>query len=112
MLGYFFNLDFYWDRLTLGPALQNKKLIWTATVYFLLSLGIFSRQITAFPKVDLNTHNVTRSVLIASFVIGFALLPPVMRWISKRTKKPTWEHTLAAFSIGFFIDLSTQILST
>jgi len=107
---YFTNFEFFWNEYTLGPSLQTKRITWTIAVYALLSLGIFSRQITAFPMVDINFSNLRTPVFIASFLIGFALLPPVMRWISKKISKPNWEHALVAFSIGFFIDLSNQIL--
>lgn len=110
LLTYFTNFEFYWDRRTFGSSIHRKRVVWTLLVYILLSLGIFSRQITAFPKVDIDFANLRLPVLAASFLIGFALLPPVMRWISKKVKRPTWEHALAAFSIGFFIDLSNQIL--
>ncbi|HEX8456370.1 MAG TPA: hypothetical protein VF656_03530 [Pyrinomonadaceae bacterium] len=109
-LNYFTNFEFYWDRRTFGASLQRKRKAWTLAVYILLSLGIFSRQITAFPKVDINIANVRVPVLAASFIIGLALLPPVMRWISKKVKQPKWEHVLSAFSIGFFIDLTNDVL--
>jgi len=107
-MNYFTNLEFLpeesLDDVQLGRNQQRRR--WTAATYVLFSLGIFSRQITAFPKVDVAVANIRWSVLAASFVIGLALFPPVMRWLNRRRKRPSFEHVLTAFSIGFFIDLA------
>ncbi len=107
---YFTNFEFYWDRQELGASLQTKRKIWTLSVYILLSLGIFSRQITAFPQVQMAYESINWSTLTASLIIGGALVPPVMRWISRKVKEPNWEHAISAFSIGFFVDLSSKLL--
>lgn len=107
---YFTNFEFYWDRQELGMSLQTKRKIWTLAVYILLSLGIFSRQITAFPQVQMAYENISWSTFSASLIIGGALVPPVMRWISRKVKEPNWEHAISAFSIGFFVDLSSKLL--
>lgn len=108
---YFFEMDFYYQEMYLGPDVKRKKTKWLIIVYLLLSLGIFGRQITQFPKIDLNFGNITWSVLATSFIVGFALLPYVMRRISKRNNgKPTIEHILGAFGLGFFMDFASQQL--
>lgn len=83
----------------------------TLVMYVLLASGIFARQITAFPMVNLNLENLQRNVLIASFIIGLALFPAVFRWISRRRRELDWMHVLTAFSIGFFVDLSSQLIN-
>jgi hypothetical protein len=108
---YFFELDFYYLEMHLGPDIQNKKAKWITIVYLLLSLGIFGRQITQFPKIDLNFSNITWPILATSFIVGFAILPFVMRRISKKNQgKPSIEHILGAFGLGFFMDFANQEL--
>jgi prepilin signal peptidase PulO-like enzyme (type II secretory pathway) len=112
---YFLKLEFVFgdarDEPDYGPA-DFKKLLPVITVYVLLACGIFCRQITQFPIVDLNVANVRWSVLIASFIIGFALLPPVMRWINRGGKELGAIQVITAFSIGFLIDLSSQLITS
>ena len=108
MFRYFGNLEFLWDEYTLGPGLQNRRHLLTALSYVLLSLGLFSRQITAFPSVDLRLERFQWSVLAASLIIGLAVFPPVMRRLNHSRRKPSVEHAIAAFSLGFFIDLSSS----
>jgi hypothetical protein len=107
---YFTNLDFLWDQYTYGPSAQTKRRILTALSYVLLSLGLFTRQITNFPEVEMRSEKIHWSVLIASFLIGLALFPPIMRRLNRSRRKPSWEHALTAFSIGFFVDLSSDKL--
>jgi hypothetical protein len=50
-------------------------------------------------------------VLVTSFIVGFAILPYVMRRISKKNGgKPSIEHILGAFGLGFFMDFASQQL--
>jgi hypothetical protein len=109
-LKYFTNLEFLWNERTFGPSLARKRSLLTLSAYLLLSLGLFSRQITAFPIVDINPHNLRWSVLFASFIIGLALFPPVIRYINKKREKPGVEHAIAAFGLGFFVDLANGTL--
>jgi hypothetical protein len=55
-------------------------------IYVLLALGSFCRQITKFPEVEMKFENVRWFVFLASLIIGFALLPTVMRWINRGGK--------------------------
>lgn len=107
-MNYFTNLEFLpaqsLDEVELGRS--NRRQRWTAATYALFCLGIFSRQIIAFPRVEFAMANVRWSVLAASFIIGLALFPPVMRWLNRRRTRPSIEHVLTAFSTGFFIDLA------
>ena len=108
---HFLEMNFFYKEIHFGPDIQNKKAKWLTIVYLLLSLGIFGRQITQFPKIDLNFSNITWSVLITSFIVGFAILPYIMRRISKKNNgKPSIEHVLAAFGLGFFMDFASQQL--
>jgi hypothetical protein len=110
---HFTELNFFYKEMHLGPDIQNKKTKWLIIVYMLLSLGIFGRQITQFPKVDLNFNNITWSILATSFIVGFAILPYVMRRISNKNQgKPGIEHILGAFGLGFFMDFASQQLIT
>jgi hypothetical protein len=106
-LRYFSDLNFLWDQHTYGPTLSQKRAAYAAGSYLLLSLGLFARQITAFPKVDINCANIRWPVLLASFIIGLALFPPIMRFFNKKNKKPGFEHVVLAFGIGFFVDLAS-----
>ena len=106
-LHYFGDLNFLWDQRTFGPTLAHKRALYALGSYLLLSLGIFARQITAFPKVDINTANIRGAVLLASFIIGLALFPPMMRFFNKKNKQPGFEHVILAFGIGFFVDLAS-----
>ena len=103
---YFTELDFYYKEIVLGKSIFKKKKLWVIIVYMLLSIGIFSRQITKFPQIDLNLNNLRTSVFLASLIVGFAVLPLVIKRLNKITKgKPKIEHIMWSFSMGFFIDL-------
>jgi hypothetical protein len=103
---YFTNLEFYADRTELGSGLQRRRNWLLVLMYALLSLGIFAHEAVDIPSVSFKT--VHWATLGASFVIGLALLPPIIRWINKRRKKPSFEQVLTAFSVGFFVDLSSK----
>jgi hypothetical protein len=107
---YITNLEYLWDQRSFGPDLQRRRKLLTLSSYALLCFGLFSRQITDFPTVNLRVQNITWPVLIASLLIGLAIFPPVMRYLNKQRRKPSWEHTLTAFSAGFFVDLSNAKL--
>jgi uncharacterized membrane protein YczE len=95
----------------MGSGLNRRRKLLTLLMYILLSLGIFGHEAVNLAPVSF--RHVEWSTLGASFVVGFALLPPVMRWINRRKRKPSWEQVITAFSIGFFIDLSSkQVLAT
>ncbi len=81
-------------------------------MYLLLSLGMFARQLTSFDPVSISLSNATWSTLVASFVIGLALLPPAIRWVNGKKKTPSWEQVITGFSIGFFIDLTSHSILT
>jgi hypothetical protein len=75
-----------------GPAtdrcgIQKRRNILTFLMYLLLSLGIFSHE--AVSMSSLGFHQVRWSTLGASFVVGLALLPPVIRWINLKTEGRT-----------------------
>jgi len=100
----------------LGPR-ENKreKLFWTVLVYVFLSSGIFFRRtvIDLDPIYGINCSVFKWGIVGASFIIGLAILAPLLRMISRLQKgKLSWEHCLTAFSIGFFGDLTFDFLIT
>ncbi|WBX96669.1 hypothetical protein [Chryseobacterium gambrini] len=91
----------------------NVKIIWTILIYIFLSLGIFFRRTVNFPEPlsGINTFVFKWGIIGASFIIGLAVLAPLLRIISKFHKgKLSWQHCLTAFSIGFFGDLTFGLL--
>ncbi len=107
---YFTNLEFYADRTDLGSALQRRRNWLSVLMYVLLSLGIFAHEAVNIQSVSFKVVHWT--TLGASFVIGLALLPPIIRWLNKRRKEPSLEQALTAFSVGFFVDLSSKEIFT
>jgi hypothetical protein len=112
-LRYFTDLGFLWTKTNYGSgrgSVQSKRTELTIAAYIFFSLGLFGRQITAFPKVRIAFENINWSVAIASFVIGLAVFPLVMNRLNKARPRPSFEHMLIAFSMGFFVDLSNEKL--
>jgi hypothetical protein len=109
---YFIEMDFYYNEQILGSSFIENKKKWTVAVYALTCAGIFCRQITNFPKVDINFNNLKWTVFIASLIFGFAILPVVMRWISSKNPKPSFEHVISAFGIGFFVDFTDNVIKS
>lgn len=105
-LRYFTNLEFYADTTELGSGTQTRRNWLTAFMYMLLSLGIFAQEAVDIASVSFKP--VHWATLGASFVIGLALLPPLIRWLNRKRRVPSLEHVLTAFSVGFFIDLSSK----
>ena len=116
IIQYFTRMEFY--RGTLGNSgtanlkqnTEAKASLWTMAVYVLASLGIFCRQITEFPKrVGIHFANLQWNVFFASLILGFALLPHIIRIVNKSDKdKPGFRQTISAFGVGFFIDFTTN----
>lgn len=105
---YLLDLRFFQGETTLGAT--SRRMQWTLAVYFVLVAGVFCRQITAFPKVDMNLDNLRWGVLAASFILGLVVLPPVMRFLNGKRRTPGFEHILSAFGVGFLIDFSSKVL--
>lgn len=103
---YFTNLEFLPDEVDLGSSVSRRR--WTATAYVAFCLGIFARQLIPYPRVVVESANLRWSCLLASFIIGLALFPPVIRWLNVRRRKPSVEHVVTAFSFGFFVDLASS----
>lgn len=119
IIQYFTRLEFYQGTLgssgetRLSKNDEGKAFLWTLAVYFLLSAGIFCRQITNFPKsVHLNLANLQWDVVVASLIFGLAYLPQVIRKLNeernKKKKMQKWPQVLSAFGIGFFIDFASN----
>jgi hypothetical protein len=102
---YFSNLEFLPDEVELGASTTRRR--WTIAAYVTFCLGIFARQLIPYPQVLVQSDNLRWSALAASFIIGLALFPPVMRWLNTRRRKPSGEHLVTAFSFGFFVDLAS-----
>ena len=102
---YFSNLEFLPDEIELGVSKRRRW--WTIAGYFIFCLGIFARQLIPYPRVIVDYTNLRWPVLFASFIIGLALFPPLMRRLNKRRRNPGGEHLVTAFSVGFFVDLAT-----
>ena len=96
-----------------GPKKNYTKLIWTIAIYIALSLGIFLRKTVHFPDPlpGFDTTVFKVGIVGASFVIGLAILSPLLRIISKFYKgQLSWQHCLTAFSIGFFGDMTFNLI--
>lgn len=106
-------IDDYKD-IKLGPKKKDeKKLFWTILIYIFFSAGIFFRRtvVGLDPLPGINTAVFKWGIIGASFIIGLAILAPLLRMINKFHKgKLSWEHCLTAFSIGFFGDLTFDFL--
>jgi len=108
---YFLDLGFYGNQIELGPALQQRRLYWSLVAYALLVLGLLSQQ-----AIDLNRRPLRFSlamdwsVVAASAIVGIALFAPFMHWLTRWRRKPSWEHVLWAFSFGFFLNLSSNLV--
>ena len=100
---YLENLEFYPDEIVLGSSIAKWRWIWTLASYVLLSLGLFSRQLIAWPKVELGSIP-QWGTLAASFIVGLAVFPPAMRWLNRKRRRPSVEHILGSFTFGFFLD--------
>ncbi|MFT3702127.1 MAG: hypothetical protein QM802_07145 [Agriterribacter sp.] len=102
------------EDIDFGPKKsKDTKVIWTVVIYVSLSLGIFLRRTVNFPDPlpGLNTVVFKWSIIAASFIIGLAILAPLLRIISKFHKgKLSWQHCLTAFTIGFFGDMTFDFL--
>ncbi|HUC79933.1 MAG TPA: hypothetical protein VMR70_03420 [Flavisolibacter sp.] len=102
------------QEIEYGPSKSKSKIaFWTAIIYVALSLGIFLRRTVNFPDPlpGLNTLVFKWSIVAASFIIGLAVLAPLLRVISKFHKgQLSWQHCLTAFTIGFFGDMTFDFL--
>jgi hypothetical protein len=110
---YFLDLGFYPSQVELGSDLQHQRLRWSIFAYGLLVLGLFAQQcvnLTSRP-IRLSLTDLHWSVFGASAIVGVALFPPFMSWFNKRLREgPSWEHLLWAFSFGFFVNLSSNLI--
>jgi hypothetical protein len=104
---HFVDLGFQQKDIELGPS----KWRWVALCYLIFCFGIVAREVSAFPKMTLIDALPDWRVPAAAFVIGLALFPPVLRWVSGRKEgQPTIEHFLWCFSFGFFWSLIADYL--
>jgi hypothetical protein len=109
---YFLNLGFYSGEIEFGAQLQRQRLAWSLSAYGLLVLGLLGQQCINLSNrpIRFSASNLNWPVLAASAIVGVALFPPFMLWFNKKLKKPSWEHVSWAFSFGFFINLSSNLI--
>ena len=109
---YFFNLGFYSGEIEFGPGLQRQRLAWSLSAYILLVLGLLGQQCVNLTNrpIRVSLANLEWPVLAASAIVGVALFPPFMSWFNKKRRQPSWEHVLWAFSFGFFVNLSSNLI--
>ncbi len=116
LTSYFSDLSIVQSPLTFGPGRTARKNFWTIACYLSFIIGIFARQITQFPKVQMNLGNINIPIIVASVIIGLAFFPFIVRLIIKLAKNLesfrnnsseslNMIHVLCSFSWGFFIDL-------
>ena len=133
---YFTDLSFY-TRSTLGVGERAKLQVWLVACFAAFALGVFCRQLidmSKFPTVSLKTANLSLSTFSASFIVGLAIFPFLVRHVRKLAdyvtgweKKPvrvkagavtkaeasshgTWNliHVFTSFSTGFFVNLAYE----
>jgi hypothetical protein len=109
---YFLNLGFYPGQAELGEDLQWQRLAWSLAAYALLVLGLFGQQAVNLTNrpIQISMANLQWQVFAASAIAGLALFPPFMSWFNKKRHEPSWEHVLWAFSFGFFVNLSSNLI--
>lgn len=109
---YFLDLGFYPGQIEFGASLPRKRLIWSIIAYLLLFMGLLSQQCIDISKVPIavSVSNLRWTVLVASVVVAIALFPFFTHWFNKKRQKPSWEHVLWAFTIGFFVNLSSNLI--
>jgi hypothetical protein len=109
---YFTDLGFYPGQIEFGAGLVWRRLIWSLSAYCLLLLGLLAQQsidLSSRP-IRLSTQNLQISVIVASAIVAVALFRPFMHWFNRKRQQPSWEHVLWAFSFGFFINLSSNLI--
>ncbi len=109
---YFLDLGFYPGQIEFGGSLPRKRLIWSVAVYLLLFFGLFSQQCIDLRKVpiEFSVNNLQGKVLFGSAVVAIALFPVFTHWFNSKRRNPSWEHILWAFSFGFFVNLSSNVI--
>jgi len=109
---YFLDLGFYPGRVELGASLARRRLMWSVSAYFLLFSGLLSQQCIDIRKtpIAVSANNLQWPMLGASAVVAIALFPLFTERFNKKRRKPSWEHVLWAFSFGFFVNLSSNIV--
>jgi hypothetical protein len=110
---YFLDLGFFPGQVELGPGrLQLLRLAWSLSAYGLLVSGLLAQQCVDLTKrpIQFSVANLHWPVFAASAIAGLALFKPFMFWFNKKRHQPSWEHVLWAFSFGFFVNLSTNVI--
>lgn len=141
---YFTDLSFY-TRSTLGVSEATKRQLWLVACYLAFGIGVFCRQIidmSKFPAVGINASNLSLPTFAASFIVGLAIFPLVVRYVrkladyvseggntpappdgdgastDKESSRSGWNmlHVFTSFTTGFFVNLfyemALQIIHT
>jgi hypothetical protein len=109
---YFLDLGFHPGEIEFGTGLPRKRLLWSLAVYGLLFLGLFSQQCINIRKapIEFSLINLQWNVLGGSAIVAIALFPIFTHWFNIKRRRPSWEHVLWAFSFGFFVNLSSNVI--
>jgi hypothetical protein len=93
--------------LPLGGRPGRSTWAWSVGAWLSLSCGIFLRQGLNLQEMDWQVQRLNAGSALAALVVGLAVLPPAMRWFNRKRKKPGAAQMLAAFSLGFLLDLAS-----
>ncbi|MGA7634369.1 MAG: hypothetical protein WCB11_26695 [Terriglobales bacterium] len=109
---YFLDLGFYPSQIEFGTGLPRKRLAWSLAAYCLLFMGLLAQQVIDVTKapIRVSLDKLDTSVFVASAVVAVALFPLFTHWFNSKRKQPSWEHIVWAFSFGFFVHVSGDLL--
>jgi hypothetical protein len=105
VINWFSDLGYLPDQIEFGPhgAVARRRTVWTLASLLLFIAGIFAKQIVSPDSIpDPNLKYLNLRVLAASSVVGFALFTPAMRLFNRWRTKPSIEHLLTSFTLGYF----------
>jgi hypothetical protein len=94
-------------RLPLGGSPRRRPWMWTVGAWLSLSCGIFLRQGLDLRSMDWHVRRLNEGSALAALVVGLAVLPPAMRWFNSKRQKAGTPQILAAFSLGFLLDIAS-----
>jgi hypothetical protein len=105
--------------LMLGKPKKNwrRDLVWQLATWLSVTLGLFLRPAIAALSTAGDFRSLPRTMsvqaLLASAVIAFVTYPPLMRTLSRRRNRINFQHFLAAFAFGLFLNVGTfEVIKT
>ena len=93
-------------RLPLGGNSRARAASWAFAAWLSLGCGIFLRQGLQLDSMSWQLQKLNYGAVAASLVIALAVFPPAMRWLNSKRRRPGVELLLAAFSVGFLLNLA------